>query len=414
MATKKRNKAIIALTDRYVAQTYNRVPIALVRGKGMHVWDADGKRYVDFVAGLAVDNLGHCPPAVVQALRKQAGILLHVCNIYHIKPQSELARELVHNSFADRVFFCNSGAEANESAIKLARKFYFDAGHMDKYEIITMENSFHGRTFGGLSATAQKKFHKGFEPLLQGFKYVPFNDIEAVRQAITQKTCAVMLEPIQGEGGVNVADKAYLKELQQLCKQENLLLIFDEVQTGFGRTGALFAYNQYGVTPDIITLAKALGGGVAIGAMAATQRVMQAFVPGTHAATFGGNPLACAAALASLKIVARKGFLQSVSRVGRHFKSRLLELQKKFPFIKSVRGLGLMLAMELDRPAAPLVQDCMERGFLINCVQQNTARFVPPLIVSRKEIDALIKVLDQSLKKLSGQKPHKLIITRSR
>ena len=270
MAIKKTNKQIIKLTDQHVANTYKRFPIALVRGKGTKVWDCEGKAYIDFVSGLAVNNLGHCHPAVVAAIRKQAGQLLHVSNLYHIEPQSLLAVELTRVSFADKVFFCNSGTEANEAAIKLARRYFHDQENTARHEIITMENSFHGRTFGGLSATAQKKFHKGFDPLLPGFKYVPFNNIEAVKQAISSNTCAILIEPLQGEGGVHVAEKTYLKTIRELCTQNNILLIFDEVQTAFGRTGKLFAYENYGVRPDIITLAKALGGGMAIGAMAAT------------------------------------------------------------------------------------------------------------------------------------------------
>jgi predicted acetylornithine/succinylornithine family transaminase len=398
MATKKTNEQIIKLTERHVAQTYKRFPIVLVRGKGCKVWDRSGKAYIDFVGGLAVDNLGHCHPAVVSAIRKQAGQLLHVSNLYHIEPQSLLAAELTRASFADKVFFCNSGTEANEAAIKLARKYFYDQEQANRHEIITMENSFHGRTFGGLSATAQSKFHKGFHPLLPGFKYVPFNNINAVEQAITSNTCAVLIEPVQGEGGVNIADKKYLKELKKLCTQEGILLIFDEVQTGFGRTGKLFAYENYGVTPDIITLAKALGGGLAIGAMAATDSVMKSFVPGTHAATFGGNPLACSAALASLKIV--KGLLDKTKSTSAYFKSRLLELASQFPVVKEVRGVGLMLAMELNQPADTIVADCMRQGILINAVQQNTLRFIPPLIITKAEIDKLIKVLSGSLNKL--------------
>lgn len=400
MAVKKTNEEIVKLTEKCVAQTYGRYPVVLVRGKGSLVWDRAGKKYVDFVSGLAADNLGHCHPAVVAAIRKQAGQLLHVSNLYHIEPQSLLAAELTRLSFADKAFFCNSGTEANEAAIKLARRYSYDKGFTDRYEIVTAENSFHGRTYGGLSATAQKKFHKGFEPLLPGFKYIPFNDIEAAKKAVTPATCAFLIEPVQGEGGVNLADPSYLKELKRICVKDGILLIFDEVQTGFGRTGSLFAYQRYGVAPDIITLAKALGAGVAIGAMAATGEVMKSFVPGTHAATFGGNPLACSAALASLKVLTRKGFIERAAKTGGYFKSRLEQLGKRFPAVKEVRGAGLMLAMELDRPAGETVMDCMRQGFLINCVQQNTLRFIPPLIITKTEIDGLIKALSKSLEKL--------------
>ncbi len=392
------NQQLAARTQKYVAQTYGRYPIGIVRGKGTQVWDASGNRYTDFVSGLAVDNLGHCHPAVVAAIRKQAGQLLHVSNLYHIEPQADLAEELVHLSFAGKFFFCNSGTEANEAAIKLARRYFSGRGEAHRNEIITFDNSFHGRTLGSLSATAQKKFHQGFDPLLKGFKHVRFNDITAVKKAVTKKTAAILIEPVQGEGGVNVADKAFLKQLRKLCNEHKLLLIFDEVQTAFGRTGKLFAYENFGVTPDAITLAKALGGGMAIGALGGKNAVMKSFVPGTHAATFGGNPLACAAALAALKVYADVDFMDRARRTGDHFRARLEDLKSRFDCIQEVRGLGLMLAVELDRPAAELVTACMEKGFLINCVQQNALRFIPPLTVTEAEIGRLIRVLTACLK----------------
>ena len=396
----KSNQEIVKLTSQHVAQTYGRYPIALVRGKGTKVWDASGKKYIDFVTGLAVDNLGHCPPAVVNAIRKQAGKLLHVSNLYHIEPQSQLAADLTRLSFADKFFFCNSGTEANEAAIKLARKWFDDNGQPERHEIITMNNSFHGRTMASLSATAQKKYHAGFDPLLPGFKYVPFNSIQAIKKATTRKTCAVLVEPIQGEGGVNLADKAYFKALRRLCDEKKILLIFDEVQTGFGRTGPLFAYESYGMKPDMITLAKALGGGMAIGAMGGTNRVMKSLVPGTHAATFGGNPLACAASLASLKAITKNGFLQKASSTGDYFLEQLHKLKKNFPIVRDARGAGLMLALELDRPGVAVVTKCMAEGILINCIQPNTLRFLPPLIITRKEINLLIKTLSKILSKM--------------
>ena len=394
------NQKIVKLTSQHVAQTYGRYPIALVRGKGTKVWDASGKKYIDFVTGLAVDNLGHCPPAVVNAIRKQAGKLLHVSNLYHIEPQSQLAADLTRLSFADKFFFCNSGTEANEAAIKLARKWFDDNGQPERHEIITMNNSFHGRTMASLSATAQKKYHAGFDPLLPGFKYVPFNSIQAIKKATTRKTCAVLVEPIQGEGGVNLADKAYFKALRRLCDEKKILLIFDEVQTGFGRTGPLFAYESYGMKPDMITLAKALGGGMAIGAMGGTNRVMKSLVPGTHAATFGGNPLACAASLASLKAITKNGFLQKASSTGDYFLEQLYKLKKNFSIVRDARGAGLMLALELDRPGVAVVTKCMAEGLLINCIQPNTLRFLPPLIITRKEINLLIKTLSKILSKM--------------
>ena len=396
----KSNQELIKLTNKYVAKNYGRYPIGLVRGKGTVVWDASGKKYIDFVAGLAVDNLGHCPPTVVNAIRKQAGKLLHVSNLYHIEPQSQLAAELTRLTFANKFFFCNSGTEANEAAIKLARRWFYDNGQPKRFEIITMNDSFHGRTMASLSATAQKKIHTGFKPLLPGFKYVPFNDIAAFKKAITKKTCAVLIEPIQGEGGVNLARDSYLKTLRKICNEEGILLIFDEIQTGFGRTGRLFAYERYKIKPDIITLAKALGGGVAIGAMGSTNKIIESFSPGTHGATFGGNPLACAASLASLKTLTKKGFLQKASSQGDYFLKQLYCLKEKFPMIREVRGVGLMLAVELDQPGANVVTDCMNEGILINCIQQSTIRFLPPLIITRKEIDLLIITLSKIFTKM--------------
>ena len=396
----KSNQELIKLTNKHVAKNYGRYPIGLVRGKGMVVWDASGKKYIDFVAGLAVDNLGHCPPSVVDAIRKQSGKLLHVSNLYHIEPQSQLAAELTRLTFANKFFFCNSGTEANEAAIKLARRWFYDKGQPKRFEIITMNDSFHGRTMASLSATAQKKIHVGFKPLLPGFKYVPFNDITAFKKAVTKKTCAVLIEPIQGEGGVKPAQKTYLKTLRKICNEKGILLIFDEIQTGFGRTGPLFAYERYKIKPDIITLAKALGGGIAIGAMGSTNKIIQSFSPGTHGATFGGNPLACAASLASLKTLTKKGFLQKASSQGDYFVKQLHYLKENFSVIREVRGAGLMLAIELNQPGAKIVTACMKEGLLINCIQQNTIRFLPPLIITRKEIDLLIKTLSKIFTKI--------------
>ena len=396
----KSNQELIKLTNKHVAQTYGRYPIGLVRGKGTSVWDASGKKYIDFVAGLAVDNLGHCHPNVVSAIRKQAGRLLHVSNLYHIEPQSQLAAELTRLSFADKFFFCNSGTEANEAAIKLARRWFYDNGQPKRFEIITMKDSFHGRTMASLSATAQKKIHTGFKPLLPGFKYVPFNDIAALKKTITKKTCAVLIEPIQGEGGVNLAQETYLKTLRKICNEKGILLIFDEIQTGFGRTGHLFAYERHKIKPDIITLAKALGGGIAIGAMGSTNKIIKSFSPGTHGATFGGNPLACAASLASLKTLTKKGFLEKSSATGDYFLTQLYRLKDNFSIIREVRGVGLMLAVELNQPGAEVVTNCMKDGLLINCIQQNTIRFLPPLIITRKEIDFLIRTLSKIFTKM--------------
>jgi len=396
----KKNEDIIKLTEKYLTANYGRFPIALVKGKGAKVWDQSGKEYIDFVSGVAVNNLGHCHPKIVQAIRKQAGELIQVSNLYHIAPQSRLAAELVRLSFAQKYFFCNSGTEANEAAIKLARRFSYDQGNKNRYEIITMKNSFHGRTMGSLSATAQKKLHEGFGPMLKGFKYIPFNDIDAAKKAVSPKTCAIMVEPIQGESGVIIASKTWLKALRKLCNENNLLLIMDEVQTGFGRTGTLFAYEQFGVKPDIMTLAKGLGGGAPIGAMATSNKVAKSLVPGSHGTTLGGNPLACSAALASIDVIAKKSFLQDSKKKGDYFKSRLLKLAEKFKVVKEVRGMGMILAMDLKKPSANVVLDCMRQGVLINGIKPNTLRFLPPLIASKKDIDQVVRTLSNSLAKL--------------
>jgi acetylornithine aminotransferase/acetylornithine/N-succinyldiaminopimelate aminotransferase len=379
----------------HVATTYGRAPVALVRGEGTRVWDADGKMYYDFLSGLGVNNLGHCHPRVVEAIRQQAGTLLHVSNLYHIQPQIELAEMLAERSFADRSFFCNSGTEACEAAIKLARRYSHDHFGEGRYEIITMEHSFHGRTMGSLSATAQTRYHKGFEPLLDGFRYAPFNDLQALAAMLGPKTCAIMVEPVQGEGGVNVPSPDYLKGLRELCQAHQLLLIYDEVQCGIGRTGTLFAYEHEGVPPDIMTLAKSLAGGVPIGAMLAREDVAKAFVPGTHAATFGGNPLATAAGVAALQAIEAEGMLENCQRVGAYFMQRLKGLQQRYPFMKEVRGKGLMLGIELEFSGNQFVPACMERGFLVNCTMDTVLRFLPPLIVTEREVDLLITVLDE-------------------
>jgi len=388
-------KKLFDESERYIMNTYSRYPLVLRKGRGLKVWGADGKEYLDFVAGVAVNILGHCHPRVVVALQKQAQRLIHVSNYYHIEPQIKLAKLLVEHSFADKVFFCNSGAEANEAAIKLARKYAKENGDPERVEIITAENSFHGRTFAALTATGQEKFHKGFEPLVPGFRYVPYNDIHALKKAITKKTCAVLLEPIQGEGGVRIPDKEYLKQVKELCNEHSLLLILDEVQTGMGRTGTLFAYEHFEIVPDIMTLAKGLGGGVPIGAMLATDRVASAFQPGNHASTFGGNPLVCAAAIATIETLLEDGFiLDQCERMGDYLMEKLGHLKEEFPaIIAEIRGKGLMVGMELKREGGTIVKTCLEKGVLINCAAGNVLRFVPPLIVQRKDIDQLIDVL---------------------
>ena len=394
------SKQWMELSDQVVAHTYGRFPIIPVRGKGIRVWDMDGKEYLDFLAGLAVCNLGHCHPKVVKAIQDQAEKLIHISNFYYIEPQIELASLLCRHSFAGSVFFGNSGAEANEGAIKLARKCAKERLDGDRYEIITMERSFHGRTLATLTATAQEKYHKGYAPLVPGFKYVPFNDTEAVARAVDSKTCAVLVEPIQGEGGVNIPSGDYLKVLREICDRNKILLILDEVQVGMGRTGKLFAYEHYGVKPDILTLAKSLAGGVPIGAILIGKEVGEVFKPGDHASTFGGNPLATAAGVAALNAILEEGILENCTKVGSYFLSRLGELQRKFSFVQEVRGKGLILGMELKKEGAPVVKRMMEKGFLINCTMGNVLRFLPPLIVTKEEVDQLIKALEETFKEI--------------
>jgi len=385
----------MALSEQYIANTYARYPILLVRGKGTRVWDLEGEEYLDFVSGLAVCNLGHCHPKVVKAIQDQAEKLIHVSNFYYIEPQIQLASLLCKHSFADKVFFCNSGAEANEGAMKLARKYAKEKISKDRHEIITMERSFHGRTLATLTATGQEKFHKGYEPLMPGFKYVPFSDIRAVKNAMDSKTCAVMLEPIQGEGGVNCPSEGYLKALREICDEKGLLLIFDEVQVGMGRTGKLFAYEHDGVEPDMLTLAKSLAGGVPIGALLIKKGIADSFKPGDHASTFGGNPLATAAGVAALTAILEEGMLENCQKMGDYFISKLEEIKGKFPFVKEVRGKGLILGMELKIDGSSIVNEMLKKKILINCTMGNVLRFLPPLIVTKEEIDRVVKTLEE-------------------
>ncbi|MFZ7110896.1 MAG: acetylornithine transaminase [Desulfatiglandales bacterium] len=385
----------IRLAETVLFPTYKRAPVVLTRGKGCRVWDEDGKEYLDFVAGIAVCALGHSSPLVSQALMEQSRELVHVSNLYYTKPQIELAELLVNHSFADRVFFCNSGAEANEAAIKLARRYSREAYGPGRHRIITMKGSFHGRTMATLSATGQSKIQTGYDPLLEGFDYVPFNDLKALETAIEDSVCAVMLEPIQGEGGVVLPHPEYLKGVREICRANNVLMIFDEVQVGMGRTGKLFAYEHSGVTPDIMTLAKALGNGLPIGAMLSTEPLSEAFGPGSHATTFGGTPLVTAVAKAVLKSIIQDGWIDHCRDMGVYFRERLESLKAKYPFVKEVRGLGLILGVELDRPVGPVISACMERGFIVASAQENVLRFVPPLIVTQAEIDPMIKALDE-------------------
>jgi len=395
-----KSAAWIEKADKYIMRTYGRFPLVPVKGEGCYLWDADGRKYLDFLAGVAVNNLGHCHPAVTAALASQAAELIHCSNYYHIPQQIELAELLCSLSFADKAFFCNSGAEANEAAIKLARKYSREKFGLDRYEIITALASFHGRTMATVSATGQEKVQKFFDPLLHGFRHVPFNDAASLREAVSPCTCAVMLEPIQGEGGVVVPEAGYLQEVRKICDEHNLILIFDEVQVGMGRTGKMFAHEHFGITPDIMTLAKALAGGAPIGTMLATEELAAAFTPGTHGSTFGGNPLVTAAAVATVRTILQEGILNRTCEMGEYLMGELEALKGKFPAITEVRGIGLMIGVELSVAGAPIVQKALERGLLLNCAQEKVLRFVPPLIVGKKEVDEMLAILSGILEEL--------------
>jgi len=392
-----KEKEIMALADENIMNTYKRFPIVLVKGLGAKVWDANDKEYLDFVSGIAVCSLGHSHPQVITAVKEQLENLTHVSNLYYTEPQAQLAKLLVDNSFADRVFFCNSGAEANEAAIKLARKYAHENMEPNKYELITMKDSFHGRTMATITATGQEKFQFGFTPLLDGFTYVPFNDLQALEARISDKTCGIMVEPIQGEGGVNIPDDNYLASVREICDCHGILLIVDEVQTGMGRTGKLFAYEHSGIKPDIMTLAKALGNGFPVGAMLSTNKIAKAFVPGNHASTFGGSPLAMAAANATVKTMLQEGILEHCRKMGDYFLLKLKKLQKKHEIIKEVRGKGLIIAAELNIECGDIVNECLKRGLLLISAGSKTLRFVPPLIITAQDIDHATQVLDEAM-----------------
>lgn len=386
-------KEVIAQYDKYVMSTYGRIPAVIVKGKGLKVWDLDGNEYLDFFPGWAVSGLGHCHPKVVNAVKNYLKKIIHVPNNYYNMLQGELAEKLIENSFEGKVFFCNSGAEANEGAIKLARSYGNAKGN--RYEIITMENSFHGRTLTTITATAQPKYQKGFEPLPLGFKYVNFNDLRAIESAITDKTAAIMLEPIQGEGGINVAGEDYIRSLRELCDKRDLILIFDEVQTGIGRTGKMFCFEHYGVTPDVMTLAKSLGGGLPIGAMVAGKKFSDVLKPGMHASTFGGSPVVCSAALAVFEAIQKEKLLSNTVKMGEYLTKKLNELKNKKPIIKEIRGKGLMIGVELAVPGKEIVEKCFKEGLLINCTHDKVLRIMPGMIVKKKEIDKAIGILER-------------------
>jgi len=382
-----------------IFQTYKRLPVAMIRGKGINVWDTDNKKYIDFLSGISVCNLGHCPDFITKAICEQAKRLVHVSNIYYTENQVILSQQLVLSSFADAVFFCNSGTEAIEGAIKTVRRYSYECHGQDRSRIIVMENAFHGRTLGALSATPQPKFHKGFGPMMDGFDVVPYNDPKAIEKAISSSTCGVLLEPVQGEGGVQIPDANYLKEVRSICSKHNLLMILDEIQTGMGRTGKLWAYEYSGIEPDIMTTAKAMANGLPCGAILATKKVAKVMEPGAHGSTFGGTPLVCAAAIEVMNALLNNGVLENCRKIGDYFLSRLKSLGEKYSFIKDVRGIGLMIGVELDRPCQDVVLKCLDKGFLINCTQESVLRFLPPLIIQKQDIDQLYAVLDEIFEK---------------
>jgi acetylornithine/N-succinyldiaminopimelate aminotransferase len=386
---------VVRLYYEFVMPNYSRVPVVLVRGKGVNVYDIVGKEFLDFFPGWAVSGIGHCHPKVVRAIKDQAGRIIHVSNNYYNELQGKLASKIIGHSFAGKVFFCNSGAEANEAAIKLARKSGYASG---KYEIITMEGSFHGRTLATITATAQPKYQEGFGPLPGGFIYAKFNDLQSVLSKVTDKTAAIMLEPIQGEGGVNVGSEGFITGLRKICDEKKILLIFDEVQTGMGRTGKMFCYQHYGIAPDIMTLAKTLGGGFPIGAMVASGAIADVLQPGMHASTFGGGPLACAASLATFEAIEEGGLVEKAERRGRYLHNRLSLLKKDFPFVKLVRGKGLMQAVELDIEGKAIVGKCAENGLLINCTQERVLRVMPPLTVKNADINKAVGIIAEAMK----------------
>ena len=403
--------ALISDFDKnYCLQVFAPLPVAFVKGKGSYLYDTQGTKYLDMIGGIAVNSLGHGNPKLTSAISRQAKDLIHCSNYYYIPQRSELAYRLCRASFADKAFFCNSGAEANEAAIKLARG-YFHYKEQDKFEIITAEKSFHGRTYGSMSATGQERFYKPFEPIVPGFKYVPFNDIDALKLAITPKTAAIMLELIQGESGVNPADIEYIKEIRKICNEKGILLIFDEVQTGIGRTGKMFCYQQYGVTPDIMTLAKGLGGGVPIGAMLCTDEAAKGFKPGDHGSTFGGNPLACAAGIAVMEYFGETNLLDNVNQVSVVLFEKLNKLKSKYSCIKSVRGMGLLIGIEFDDSviASGLREELFRNGFLVSSIGRSVIRIAPPLVITKIQATQFVKALGSLLSTRMGVKPNPIL-----
>jgi acetylornithine/N-succinyldiaminopimelate aminotransferase len=392
----------IAEEKRYLFQNYGRQPLVLERGEGTRAWDTEGKEYLDFVGGIAVNILGHAHPVVAQALAQQAATLIHTSNLYYTKPMIELARLLVENSCLDRAFFCNSGTEAIEAAIKLARRWGHDTKN-GAHGIISTENGFHGRSMGALAATGTARYREPFEPLPPGFTIVPWNDLAAIRAATDSNTVAILLEPIQGEGGVNMPAPGYLRAVRDWCNEKGLLLIFDEIQTGIGRTGKLFAYEHEGVEPDIMTLAKGLAGGVPIGALLAREAIAAHFVPGDHGTTFGANPLATATGRAVVQHVLKGGVLENCNHASEHLLSRLRSIEDRTPEVTEVRGRGLLIAVQFSRDiAADVTSACRERGLLVNNVRPNAIRLMPPLIVTDAELDRACDILEDALKAVAA------------
>ncbi len=393
-------KTLLEWSARYHTPNYGRAPICVVRGEGVRLWDTEGREYLDFTAGLAVTALGHCHPRVTGAIREAAATLLHVSNLFHTAPQIHLAKLLVEHSFADRVFFCNSGAEANEAALKLARKYSKERYSSDRYEVIATRDSFHGRTLATVTATGQEKYHHGFEPLVPGFKHVPYNDLRSMERAIDSRTAAILVEPIQGEGGVNVPDDDYLPGLRKLCDESGALLILDEIQTGVGRTGRLWAYQHSGIEPDIMTLAKALANGVPIGAMLARDEVARALTAGSHASTFGGTPFVASVALVALGTVIGEKLPERADQLGRVLMDGLRAMARRHPVIQKVRGRGLLIGAELGQPAGPVVEACRDRGLLVLTAGDRVLRLAPPLIVDEPDCQRALTIIEAAFETL--------------
>lgn len=392
-------REILEMFQEYVIPNYTRYPVCLARGEGSYVWDAEGRRYLDLFPGWGCNLLGHCPPNVVKAVQAQVATLIHVPNSWHMEAQARWAEMLSVRSFGGKAFFCNSGAEANEAALKLARLY----GHPKRHKIITFQKGFHGRTLATTTATAQPKYHEGLGPLMAGFRYAPFGDLDAVRALVDDETCAILVEPVQGEGGVNIPSPGFLHGLREIADQQRLLLMFDEVQTGCGRTGHWFAYQHFDVTPDVMTLAKALCSGVAGGAMLARAELASLLRPGMHAATFGGNPLAARAGIATLETIEEDGLLAEADRIGEFFREKFSELAEELPCIQAIRVLGAMIGVDLDIPGAPIVQACMERGLLINCTQQTTLRLLPALVLTPSQAEEGMAILADVLRQHVAQ-----------